>query len=288
MTVVNSKTASVAFVHGILRPLSELAHILGLSVAEVELALRYEFVRGALRRLTTERQRRVTFSDVAVVTGLHRRLVTQLLAHPRPRSQRSRPSVHRAARVLAAWSEERDYRGTDGRPKLLTMDGPHGFAELVRRYGGDVPPTAVLDALVRQGAVRVMKSGQLQWRGKAAASIDPEVLERGAEQVAQLLRALTHNLSSRDPGDQMYISDVRLDSIPGAELPLARRDARAALEPALDGLLRSAPKRIRRRAATSAASASLRALVCISTAAEAPTDPDKQPRRHQRPRRSSR
>lgn len=282
MASSRSKEASLALLHGVFRPLSELAHILGLSVAEAEIALRYEFVRGALRRLSAERNRRVTFSDVAVVTGLHRRLVTQLLAMREPRSRRARPSVHRAARVLAAWYDDRDYRNADGRPRDLPIEGTNGFAELVRRYAGDVPTNSVLDELVRRGAVRQIKAGEWHVLGRAAgaADIDPVILDRATDQIVQLLRALVHNFSSTDPADQMFISDVEIPALSSSELPIARRDARASLEPALDSILRSRPKRYAKRGRARTHSASLKAMVCVSTATEQAPDPDKQPKQH--------
>jgi hypothetical protein len=40
-----------------------------------------------------------------------------------------------------------------GQPRDLPFDGPLSFAELVRRYSGDLPARAVLDELLRVGIV---------------------------------------------------------------------------------------------------------------------------------------
>ena len=286
MTTSRSKESNLALVHEILAPLCELAAILGLSVAETEEALRYQFVRSALRRLSLERDRRVTFSDVSVITGLDRKQVTRLLARREPEFDGARASAHRAARVLSAWFEDVDYRRADGRPRDLAMDGPFGFGALVSRYAGDVPPRSVLDELLLREAVRVTAKKEIRALKKSATAsrLDGAALERAGKQTAQLLRALAHNFSSADPGEQMFIRDIEVTDLAAEDLAIAQRDARSFLEPALDTVMHVKRRRYSRPKARSGKAGTLSVIVCISTAQLRSPHPDKQPQQHRKPR----
>lgn len=71
----------------------------------------------------------------------------------------------RAARVIAGWV--RDFSDATGNPKVLPLQegNPHGgpsFAELARRFGGDIPFRAVLDALTRVGVVEQLQDGSIR------------------------------------------------------------------------------------------------------------------------------
>jgi hypothetical protein len=60
---------------------------------------------------------------------------------------------NRATRVLTGWARDADFLDRRGQPRPLEVDGAASFAVLVKRYSGDMPARAVLDELVRVGAV---------------------------------------------------------------------------------------------------------------------------------------
>lgn len=276
----------LAFLHAVMGPISELATALGLTVTETEEILRYQFVRGAMRRLGKARDRRITFSDVAVVTGLDRKQVTRLLALTEPKFPDDGASSHRAARVLSAWHEDVDYRGADGNPRILKMDGPLGFAALVGRYASDVPPRAVLDDLCFRNAAVVTPSNDVRALSNTLLSMprDPALLDSAGRQLAHLLRALTHNLSSDGESDPMFVRDIAIDKLTSEELSIARRDARSLLEPALDSVLLTKRTEEATAAKPRHGNRTLRAIVCISTVDELTLDPSKRPRQHRKRR----
>lgn len=284
-----ARESQTALVHTILAPLCELASVLGLSVAEIEEALRYRFARGALNRLSREHNRRVTFSDISVVTGLDRKQVAHLLAQREPQQRRNPSAAHRAARVLSAWHEDVDYLRPDGKPRDLKMDGLFSFPALVNRYAGDVPPRSVLDELLLREAVRVTPANEVRALKKTLASSrqSAESLERAARQVAELLRALVHNYSAPEGADQMFIRDIEVADLEAEDLAIARRDARSFLEPALDTVLHAKRRRRKRSRARDVKTGTLRAIVCITTAEETEPDPAKRPQQHRRRRSTS-
>src|SRR5690606_39487572 len=101
-----------------------------------------------------------SISRASILTGLTRKDVQARVASPPDFSgEVSEQHYNRAARVLSAWTRHPDYRNESGEPRALAIDGPDGFAELVRRHSGDMPARAVLDELLRVGAVRQREDG---------------------------------------------------------------------------------------------------------------------------------
>jgi len=73
----------------------------------------------------------------------------------------------RTARVVAGWVGNTDFSDATGNPRVLRLqDGdPHGrasFAELARRFSGDLPFRAVLDELTQVGVVEQLEDGSVR------------------------------------------------------------------------------------------------------------------------------
>src|SRR5436190_1238040 len=66
-----------------------------------------------------------------------------------------------AARVLTGLIRYSHFHNEKGRPRPLEVTGEAGFSELVKRHSGDMPARAVLDELLRVGAVRQRADGLL-------------------------------------------------------------------------------------------------------------------------------
>lgn len=103
--------------------------------------------------------RKQSKSRVAVLTGLTRVDVNQLLAQQSPDSVSQHEQYHRAALVLTGWANDPEF-SDDGKPaKRLPFeadDDAPSFCKLVSRHSGGAPARAVLDELERNGAVRVL------------------------------------------------------------------------------------------------------------------------------------
>ncbi|MEX0914899.1 MAG: DUF6502 family protein [Wenzhouxiangellaceae bacterium] len=122
--------------------------------------------------------RKQSKSRVAVLTGLTRIDVNQLLTMPPPDSIPQEEQYHRAALVLTGWANDREFH-SNGRPmKQLPFeadaDAP-SFSKLVSRHSGGAPARAVLDELERNGAVRVQSDRTIElvrtrYIGRADAS----------------------------------------------------------------------------------------------------------------------
>lgn len=155
-------------------------------------------------------------SRASILSGLTRKEVQRLVeeaesAQPGEAGALAQPERHnRAGRVLAAWARERDFLDRQGRPRRLSLhEGEASFAELVRRFSGDVPMRAVLDELERVGAVKRTDDGEVEYvrpmfLGRQDAADKLELL---GTDVADLIATIDHNVihGSSDPRFQRKV-----------------------------------------------------------------------------------
>jgi hypothetical protein len=176
-----------------------------------------------------------SISRAAILTGLTRKDVNLLLAEPSSRADLVGAHYNRAARVLTAWVREPRFAGPSDAPRPLAVDGPDGFAELVRLHGGDVPVRAVLDELLRVGAVEMQPDGRVALRQRAFVPQESMVQKLGilGTDVGELIETITHNIE-HGATDARYQRKVMHVGIPIDALPAFRemsaRQSQALLE----------------------------------------------------------
>jgi hypothetical protein len=182
--------------------------------------------------------RKQTTSRISLLTGLTRKEVGRLLSEEEPENTwRDRSRVNRAARVLSAWAQDPDFLDGRGAPASLPFEADDGpsFSELVRRHGADVTSRAVLDELVRVGAVGRLKDGRIRPLDRAYIP-HSEVSEKLAilgSDVGDLIATIDHNITESDQ-EPFYQRKVAYDNLPAEYLPtlreVVRRDAQKLLE----------------------------------------------------------
>ena len=179
--------------------------------------------------------RKPSVSRASILTGLTRKDVHALLQEPWTGIDTTSTHYNRASRVVTAWVREDRFHGPDGAPRPLAMDGPDGFAELVRRHGGDVPARAVLDELARVGSIETLDDGRLRLLQRAFVPAESVLLKLGilGADVAQLIETITHNLDPESP-EAWFQRKVQHIGIPVDQLPafrdLSSKKAQALLE----------------------------------------------------------
>lgn len=227
-----------ALAHAILRILHALARLLlrhGMPLrAFVDLAKR-AYVNIALREFVIP-GRRPSISRAALLTGLTRKEVQRLAEAPEELAGEGYAAHSRAARVVAGWVRDAEFRDAAGAPRELQFDGGTGsFAALVRRYGGDVPPRAVLDELMRVGAVARSAHDRLLLNARVyipRASEAGKLMILGAD-VSYLISTIDHNLQS-GAGAPRFQRKVMYDNVPLEAMPefrqLTERHAQELIE----------------------------------------------------------
>jgi len=177
-----------------------------------------------------------SISRASILSGLTRKEVQRLVAEPLEPATVETERYNRAARVLTAWTRDPDFADARGEPRSLdTQDTASGFALLVRRHSGDVPVRAVLDELVRVGAVRRRDDGRLELVARAYVpqrSPTDKIAILGND-VADLIDTIDHNIEHGDT-DPRYQRKVMYHSIPVEALREFRRLAAAQAQALLE------------------------------------------------------
>lgn len=98
--------------------------------------------------------RKQTVSRISVLTGITRREIKQIRECSGDTSNEYTHCNH-AARVLVSWHEDVEFQDDKGNPAPLPINSEgHGtFNMLTQKYGNNTPYRAILDELVRVGAV---------------------------------------------------------------------------------------------------------------------------------------
>ncbi|MGE5241302.1 MAG: DUF6502 family protein [Bacteroidota bacterium] len=157
-----------------------------------------------------------TISRVSVLSGLSRKEVQRVMGQRDSAEAEARARYNRAARVIAGWVRDRDFADAAGNPLALSPeDGETSFAELVKRHSGDVPARAVLDELLRVGAVEHLEDGRIRLLSRAYVprTSDLDKLEILGADVSDLIYTIDHNLQ-HGAADPFFQRKVMYDNLP--------------------------------------------------------------------------
>ena len=219
----------------ILKPLTRILLRNGVSFVSFAELAKWVYVDVATKEFAIKGRKQST-SRVSIITGLSRREVMRVRKLPVPYASASPESHNRAARVIAAWRREKEFLDVRGIPKSLPFEGKGvTFSKLVQRFSGNVPPRAVLDELLRVGAVERGDKGNVALRVRAyiPERNDSQRLDLFGTDVGHLLSTIDWNL---DPGTSgpLFQRKVAYDNLPEEILPkfrsLFHKKAQALLE----------------------------------------------------------
>lgn len=183
------------------RTFAELAKLVYVEVANAEFGI------------TGKRQ---TTSRIAILSGLTRKEVQRLLAHSPDTESVTEEEYHRASRVITGWVRDPDFGDGKGHPHPLRMEGKRAsFRVLVKRYSGDIPVRALLDELLRVGAVKQLKDGRicLLSRGYIPQKGPVEKLQVLGSDTADLIATIDHNMYQK-PTKPRFQRKVMYDNVP--------------------------------------------------------------------------
>ncbi|MDZ4127648.1 MAG: DUF6502 family protein, partial [Hydrogenophaga sp.] len=111
-----------------------------------------------------------------------------------------------------------------GEPGALPMDGEVSFAALVKRHSGDMPMRAVLDELLRVGAVQQDDDERVRLVTRAYVPQTSDVAKLGilGADVADLVTTIDHNLQ-HGTIDPRFQRKVMYHSLDARALPAFRK-----------------------------------------------------------------
>jgi Family of unknown function (DUF6502) len=178
-----------------------------------------------------------TISRVSILSGLSRKEVQSVMSQSDAAKEASPyERYNRAARVIAGWVRDRDFLDSDGNPMVLNQEGGNAnFNLLVKRHSGDVPTRAVLDELLRVGAVERLPDGRIRLLSRAYVprTSDLDKLEILGTDVSDLIHTIDHNLQ-HGAVNPFFQRKVMYDNLPAEAVSkfrdLAAEQAQTLLE----------------------------------------------------------
>ena len=224
-------TGLLAAYRQLMQPLVRILIRNGVSYGEFNELLRNVFVEVAERDFGIP-GRKPSQSRVAILTGLTRKEVARQKAVMEGEGAASEGgNLNRVTRVLLGWHTDPDYTGPYGVPIELPFDSNDSpsFVELVRRHSGDMAPRAMLDELLRVGAMEKLPTGwfKVLTRAYVPENLHPDALERLGSVLRNFINTVEFNMEKSAPGSGRFERVVVSDN-----------GLRADLLPAFDRLLR--------------------------------------------------
>lgn len=184
----------------ILRPLARILLRNGVPAMALEEVVRKVFVDVAFDEFKIPGKSQ-TLARVSVITGLNRKEVARLYNLP-DLEESDIKSRNRAATVVTGWLSDASFQSSAGYPLDLAMGGPSpNFADLVKRYSGDMYPNAVADELLRLGAVeRVDDRLRLLNRGYVPGKDPNTMIDFLGMDTAEFIETVDHNIQAPEDG----------------------------------------------------------------------------------------
>lgn len=180
----------------ILSPLIRIMLKHGVSCKEFEEIVRELYVKIGYDDFTIQ-GRKQTVSRVAVLTGLSRKEVFRIKMLLESEVEPDKGPLNRAARVISGWISDKEFVDDQGKPKDLPPYGEHAsFAQLVKRYSGDITAGAIIDELLRVGAITKLDNDDLHLNTNAYVprESEAEMLNVVGNCTYDLLQTMEHNL----------------------------------------------------------------------------------------------
>lgn len=193
----------VASLAGALLPLASLCIKSGHGVGHLVMAAKLASISVASENARIGN--RLNHSRIAAITGLTRKEVRSLtrVSEESASSPVSQSHEQRTVRVIEGWRTDPAYLTDSGAPAALTVRGQQaGFPQLVRRYGGDVTPVAVLKELQRLGVVSKTRSNTVRLLRSSLRlpTMGSDQIANFAERMRTIGQVLMKELDSTEQG----------------------------------------------------------------------------------------
>lgn len=214
-----------------LRPIAKMLLRNGIGFREFS-----EIAKSAFVDIATNdyglRGRPTNISRVAVMTGLTRKEVRRIRDKINLGQESVVAKTTPLAEILHRWYSVDDFTTKSGEPRELSFDSDSpSFTELVRRFGGDIPPGAMRTELKRVGAIEETEDGSLRLLKRTATAYETQDklitgLVRGIYPIAA---AVAHNTDPNLGEDAWTQRTVSSDHVRNEDLPRIRRISRDRL-----------------------------------------------------------
>ena len=229
----------------LLRPLVRILLRHGIPFDVLAAVARRVYVRVAAEEFVLPGRKQTT-SRVSILTGLTRKEVRRITTTADVEDQEATDRYNRAARVMAGWIRDKDFHDKAGDPLALPVEGKTAsFGALVRCYSGDMPVRAMLDELLRAGAVRKTRDGRIRLYARfyVPEKSETEKLHILGTDTADLIATIAHNLKAQTV--PRFQRKVMYDNVPVEAVQEFQRLSADRAQTFLEGIDRWLSKRDR-------------------------------------------
>jgi len=183
----------------LLRPLVRILLRNGVTYAEFSEVAKTVFVTIAAQEFRVP-GKKMSKARIAIITGLTRKEVQRLSSTDQEGRYTIKTNLSRIGRVLSGWHTDPDFTGPYGMPLEIRYDSSilndATFVRLVQQYSGDMTPRAMLDELLRVGAV---VETDHKWfkalrREYVPQTLEPDFLERVGRGIHDFIHTVEENL----------------------------------------------------------------------------------------------
>ncbi len=180
----------------ILKSLAKFAMNYGMSIGGMSELLRRAYLEAA-EEVLEENCQRVTTVRICAMTGLYRKEIRRIEQLPALSDTSTDDKYNRCGRVINGWRHDPDFQTKTGKPAALKIEGQKGFDQLVRRYSGDVTPSAMKHELQRRGLIQVTSKKLVKLELNAYVRPgESEVIQILGVDTADLITTISQNINN--------------------------------------------------------------------------------------------
>lgn len=162
-------------------------------------------------------KRKTTYARVSTLTGLTRKEIIRITEPDKKTVKKTKKPLNRATQVLGGWMTNKNFIDGKGQPLELPIksDKQACFYDLVDKFSGDVSGGAILEELIRVGAVEKMENGNVKMteQGYVPKNSQAEQLQIVSTHFADMLTTGIHNIEN-EKDDARYQRAVVYQNVP--------------------------------------------------------------------------
>lgn len=204
-----------------MRPIASLLMRCGMTWKEFAELCKSVFVEVASEEYGI-RGRKTNVSRTAILTGMSRKEVKRQRDLLEGETPVTSDKTTDATRVLSGWHQDELFLDESGNPLDLPLEGKSAsFAELLSRYGGDIPSGAMLKELRHANVVEEVGDGKLRAisRYYMPVRLETESLLRAGGVLRDLAATLNNNVAPVDDEEPRFEGIAVNDEMDASVIP---------------------------------------------------------------------
>jgi len=208
------RSTILAAVGKMFRPLVRVLLKYQISYGEIASLMRRTYVEVAHNDFSIP-NKKSTYSKVAVMTGIDRKIVQELLNQDKNNLKIGNVPLNKSLSIVNTWATVSEYMGKNNKPLILPLRGELSFESLVKVACADFSPRSLLDELVRVGVVEKIEKNRVKLlkRDYVPAEDEQQLVQILLTCTKDLLVTGAHNINN-DNENRWFQREVQYKNLP--------------------------------------------------------------------------